>query len=85
MPLDIQKEVEEVKLYVVTREGVYRHEIVGVYDRQDIALEAAKTAIAEEDDDYHDFNVGECTLGCAITDVLNVAIFIKRGEEITWR
>ena len=85
MPLDIQKEAEEIQLFVVTREGVYRHEIVGIYDRYDYATEAALVAISEEDDDYHEFNVGKCTLGRTITDVENIAVFERKGEKISWR
>lgn len=52
-------------IFVVTREGVYRHEIVGAYHDVDAAIEAAKIAAANEPDDYHSFEVAHLNVGMA--------------------
>lgn len=51
-----------MKIYVVVKSGVYRHEIVGVYSTLKLACEAAEAAAHAESDDYHGFEVLECTL-----------------------
>lgn len=48
------------KAYIVTREGVYRHEILGVYLS---FKEADKRAeLCSADDGYHEYQVTEVTL-----------------------
>lgn len=71
------------KLYVVTREGVYRHEIVGVFDDQIKACEAAKDVISKEPDDYHSFAINEFlkNVDCD-KDGVFVAAFFRKGLEI---
>lgn len=44
-------------LFVVTQEGVYRHSIIGVFSRQDLAEAAANAAAASDKDDYHRYEV----------------------------
>ena len=50
------------EVFIVHREGVYRHEVVGVYTDAEVAKQAAITAIKSEGDDYHDFSVIRCPL-----------------------
>ena len=56
-------------LYVVTREGVYRHEILGIYTKSPNALAAAKAAAGKENDNYHDIVVSKCKVDEVIEDV----------------
>lgn len=44
-------------LYLVYREGVYRHELVSISRTEADAHTNAKAAIAAEGDDYHTFTV----------------------------
>ena len=44
-------------IYVVTKEGVYRHEIIHVGTDPDDARFSAKSAIEHEPDDYHSFDI----------------------------
>jgi hypothetical protein len=46
-----------VEGYLVVRTGVYRHEILGLYDTLRDARHKALTACYEETDDYHYFDV----------------------------
>lgn len=50
-------------LFVATREGIYRHEIIGVFKRLDEALLASVVAIEGESDHYHSAAVCEIRLG----------------------
>ena len=42
-------------VYVVTREGVYRHEIMGIFANPSDAERCALRCLKEEIDDYHRF------------------------------
>ena len=44
-------------VYIVTREGVYRHEIMGVFDSEKSADDHAVASLEREHDDYHDMGV----------------------------
>ena len=44
-------------LFVVVMEGVYRHDIVGVFSTITLATEAAKEAQEDQRDTYHDWIV----------------------------
>jgi hypothetical protein len=46
-----------MKVFIVTREGVYRHEIEGVYLTEAEAREKALEALKSQGDDYHSFDV----------------------------
>lgn len=57
---DTMSEEEEEpsnSLFTVTREGVYRHEILGVFDKAESARKVARAAFEKEADDYHGFDV----------------------------
>jgi len=66
-------------VYVVIKEGVYRHDIVGVWDSLDLAKAAAEGAIAAEKDDYHRFVVVETPLNLVGTD--KVVCTLSREDE----
>jgi len=44
-------------VYIVTREGVYRHEIMGVFDSEKSADDHAVASLEREHDDYHEMRV----------------------------
>lgn len=44
-------------LYVVIKKGVYRHNVIGVWDNLANAKKAAEGAIASEPDDYHQMEI----------------------------
>jgi len=46
-----------MKVYIVTREGVYNQGIVGVFSSEELAGEAIVEAKVEEPDNYHSFEV----------------------------
>jgi len=56
-------------VYLVVQQGVYRHDIRGVYTSLDAAKVAAKRAAVEDQDSYHDYEVHETTLGEYVEDV----------------
>lgn len=60
--------------FVVVKNGVYRHEIIGVFPNSANALEVAITAIKLESDSYHDFNV----LGYCMGDIVDDGEFLYR-------
>lgn len=46
-----------MKIYVVFRQGVFRHECGGIFSSLDAAEACAQQLIASEDDDYHRYEV----------------------------
>lgn len=44
-------------VYAVFREGIYRHECVGVFSSQERAEDAARAVVAVERDSYHTYRV----------------------------
>jgi hypothetical protein len=44
-------------LYLVFKQGVYRHECGGAFSSMDNAIAAAKKLIAGEHDEYHDYEI----------------------------
>jgi len=44
-------------LYAVTKEGVYRHEIMGVYNDFNLAVNRAIDCMNSERDNWHQFDV----------------------------
>jgi hypothetical protein len=53
---------EVVRVYVVIRTAVYRHQIGGVFSTEENALETARALIATEPDDHHDYEILEFLL-----------------------
>ena len=50
------------ELFVVTRQGVYRHEIGGIFDTLEQAFEWGRLRLIEETDNYHHYEVRKRTL-----------------------
>ena len=57
------------KMFVVVVQGVYRHEILGVFDEYSLAVKAAQDAAYEEKDGYHTFEVLSGILNQAVEDM----------------
>jgi len=70
------------KVYIVTREGVYRHEIIGVYLTLKSTRRAAITALDAEHDSYHDFHVIEYNVGVPINDDGKLLYIYKKDDGI---
>ena len=66
-------------MFILTIEGVYRHEVVGVYSHLPAAVDRAKERISEEHDDYHKIEIMECEVNVPIEDGKLVAI-VQRHE-----
>jgi len=66
-------------LFVAVRQGIYRHEIIGIYRRLDQALLAGAQTIEEEPDHYHTAAVVEVRLG----ETLVMPCHFK--VDATWR
>lgn len=45
--------------YIVTKEGVYRHDILGIFTSKKAANDHADVCSQAEEDDYHNFLVAE--------------------------
>jgi hypothetical protein len=58
-----------MKLFIVTTEGVYRHEILGVFSNVEKARKCAENASEQESDGYHEFHIGIADLDKNITDI----------------
>ena len=59
-------------VYLVVQQGVYRHDIRGVYTSVDAAKVAAKRAATEDRDSYHEYEVYEATPDEYVEDVRRV-------------
>ena len=70
-------------LYILTREGVYRHEILGVFSCLDEATKWCETAIREDSDDYHEYYVNTILPNQLVEDVLPLICFSRNGETVT--
>lgn len=51
------------EVFIVIKAGVYRHDIVGVFYREDDAKIAAENAAKLEPDDYHSFELVKMKVG----------------------
>lgn len=71
--------------YVVLKEGVYRHEIVGVFTKQVLAEKCACDRIKIEHDDYHTFPVYKCAMNQPIKDGTLVFEVRRNGTELVER
>ena len=58
-------------VFVVTRQGIYRHEITGVYFSKGSAVKRAKKCLSEEHDDYHEYDIYKIPLSVPIPFVDN--------------
>ena len=62
-----------MNVYVVFKDGVYRHEIVGLYESLEKAIDGAKYAVSLEKDSYHTFEIGYSELDKTVDDVEVIA------------
>ena len=69
-------------MYVIVKSGVYRHEICGVIDTMDDAIERANTLIMAEKDDYHEFEVLEFMPNTVVKDGKLVYLAQRKGERL---
>jgi hypothetical protein len=46
-----------MQIFVILKEGVYRHECCGVYTTEEIAAESARALAEADSDDYHSYIV----------------------------
>jgi hypothetical protein len=54
---------KKAKVYVVTKEGVYRQEIGGIFRTPEEAKETARNMALNDRDSYHKYEVREFVLG----------------------
>ena len=71
-----------MKIYVVTREGIYRHEILGLYLDPKESEKNAYLAISSEKDDYHEIFVMACETDKPIEDGMRILRLFRRGIDI---
>ena len=76
-------------VYVVTREGIYRHEVLLITTNQKQAIDVAETAAEMErqadqedytetlDKPYHDFVMWTAEVGTSMTDLQNPRIVVN--------
>lgn len=70
-----------MKVYTVTKEGVYRHEILGIYTGLNQAMAAAESIAGHVDEDgYHAYQVGESELNINCKDVTPLYLYQKSGR-----
>jgi hypothetical protein len=55
-------------LYIVTREGVYRHEILAIFNSQKDAEDLTKDLAENDRDSYHDYHVSSILLNTRVED-----------------
>ena len=68
-------------MFVVTKEWVYLHDIMGIYSHYPAALERARFCILAEGDDYHKFEIMECDVNRPIIDGKLVAIVSRKDSK----
>lgn len=68
-------------VYLVVQEGVYRHDIRGVYSSVELAEKAARRAAAEDSDSYHCYSVYASKLDEYAEDVAETAVVPQRKAE----
>ncbi len=65
----------EKYLYVIIKDGVYRHEIVGVCTNFNKADKIARESLLKERDCYHSFQIVKCLKNKKIQDGENLTIY----------
>jgi hypothetical protein len=69
-------------VYIVTMQGVYRHNIMGVYRQLDNAKVAAIVAIKAEEDNYHRFDVRKFEVDVATNGDGKLVFRVKRQQDL---
>ena len=65
-------------VYIVTKEGVYRHEIWGVYTTEEAARARCIEALRAESDDYHEAHVISATVGEPICEETLICAYQRK-------
>jgi len=71
-----------MRIYVITREGVYRHEILGLYHNSQEAEKHAYDSIVAEPDQYHAILVMVCETDKPIEDGVEILRLSRNGESV---
>ena len=58
-----------MSVYAVFREGVYRHECLGIFTNTERAIERARECAAGDGDDYHVYQVSAVALDTPVDDL----------------
>ena len=74
-----------MKIYVITREGVYRHEILGLSHDSKEAEKRAYGAIAAEPDGYHQVCVMVCETDKPIEDGIEILRLSREKTTVITR
>lgn len=71
------------EIYIITREGVYRHEIVGVSSTEQGARALALLAARNERDDYHAFHLGKAEIDTStpLWDITILAVLTRKDTR----
>lgn len=69
-----------MNIYVVTREGVYRHEILGAFFSIEEAKRVAEKACTDDTDDYHVYDVNKLVEGATVEDA-ETKIRVSRSDK----
>ena len=70
-------------LFVVTREAVYRHEILGIFVDENYARMVANFLATQERDSHHTIRVSSAPESEIIEDVKEITEFRKREGDLT--
>jgi hypothetical protein len=72
-----------MEMFIITREGVYRHEILGLYTDYTTACEVADECARSDKDTYHTYVVSGIVVNQKIDDVEYRVSYKKEIERIT--
>ena len=70
-----------MKLFLIFRQGVYRHDLLGVYTDPDDAENVAMEAIKLEGDDYHTIEVLSADLNTKLNDDAELLYFFQKDNN----
>ena len=75
-----------MNVYILTRQGVYRHEILGIYENKDDAMSAGLVALEAESDAYHNIELNFARTGTPIEDAINLATwsYVRNPSRQYW-
>lgn len=69
-------------LFIVTKEGVFRHEIIGIFDETESAWLAAERMINEETDDYHRAFISTAKINEFLVDDVKVIGEVVKADYV---
>lgn len=71
-------------VFIVTQEGKYRHNILGVYTEERSARKRALQCAKLEVDGYHDYQVSTAIINGPCDDVNHTGHYIYNQKDKTW-